>query len=149
MSLANLLDLDDYRVKGGSVDFRGWPVIDTDGVEAGRIEDFIVDTQALVARYVSVALAGVPRTVVLPIGRITLDERGHRVVLNGIPREQLLRLPYLGSNGSDLDQDSGSELETRLFACFFPGEAVAYQHPHFETGPQILLWQEPQDWAEE
>lgn len=136
MALANLLDLAHYRVKAGSVDFRGWPVADTDGVEVGRVEDFIVDTEVLLARYVTLALHSMPRTVILPLARLSVDQTNRRLVLDGIAREQLMRLPYLG--GEDLDEATlaeygeGPDFNRGPVVCFWPGDE-----------PQVPDWEIP------
>jgi sporulation protein YlmC with PRC-barrel domain len=83
--LVPLKDLGDYRVAPGSPDIRGWDVYGSDGQKIGTVRDLIVDARALKARYLMVGLKhslfSRERHVVVPIGRASLDHRGHYVLL--------------------------------------------------------------------
>jgi photosynthetic reaction center H subunit len=45
--LAPMHQLDDYKVADGEPDIRGWSVRTADGRVAGKVDDLIVDTQAM------------------------------------------------------------------------------------------------------
>lgn len=90
MTIARLTELPDYEVAKGGHDIRGWHVFDKTGAKAGVIEDLIVDTDARRVREVLVDLDG--RDMAIPIGAITLDERGHTASINA-SLEEIRRMP--------------------------------------------------------
>ena len=51
-----LRTLHNYRIAEGDPDVRGWEVIGADGGKIGEVDDLLVDTHALKARYLEVAL---------------------------------------------------------------------------------------------
>jgi hypothetical protein len=106
MGLAGLLDLEGYRVKAGSVDARGWPVYDLLDEYVGTIEDLIVDTDVLEARYVQIALDGLSRSIVLALNSLVIEGDRRRVHCPRARKEDLQRLPYIG--GLDRDAETGA-----------------------------------------
>lgn len=114
MALAGLLDLEGFHVAEGSFDARGWPLYDARGELVGIVEDLIVDTDALEARYMQVALHDLARSVVLSVPELQIDARHRRVICPRASKEQIELLPYIG--GTDLDAPS----ERRLVAAFAP-----------------------------
>ncbi len=114
MALAGLLDLEGYHVAQGSVDARGWPLYDARGDLVGTIEDLIVDTEAMVARYMQVALHDLARSVVLSVPELQIDARHEVVICPRASKDQIEMLPYIG--GSDLNEGQ----ERRLVAAFAP-----------------------------
>ena len=51
-----LRTLHNYRIAEGDPDVRGWEVLGADGGKIGEVDDLLVDTQALKARYLEVTL---------------------------------------------------------------------------------------------
>jgi PRC-barrel domain len=51
-----LRTLHNYRIAEGDPDVRGWEVLGADGSKIGEVDDLLVDTHALRARYLEVAL---------------------------------------------------------------------------------------------
>lgn len=114
MTLKGLLDLPDYHVAEGSIDARGWPLVDVSGEAVGRIVDFIVDTDALEARYLLVALDGLFREVVISVKEVDFDARSRQARCRQATAQQIRQLPYLG--GTSLKPED----EQRLYATFIP-----------------------------
>lgn len=90
-TLARLDELDNYEVADGNADIRGWDVRTQDGREVGTVEELIVDTAALKARYMEVKLdrdfAGgdEERWALIPIGTAQLDEKEDEVIVDRVP----------------------------------------------------------------
>lgn len=81
---ARMSELNDYRVSDEDPDPRGWPVVGPDGGTIGRVEDLIVDTQAMKVRYLDITLtdgnaAGSSRARI-PAGRVDLEPDDRMVV---------------------------------------------------------------------
>lgn len=134
MALAGLLDLPNYHVKAGSVDARGWPLFDAKGVYVGQVEDYVVDTEAMEARYIVVALEGLFREVVLPIGSVDFDDMHCRVICREALRAQIENLPYIGGTRLSLEE------ERNLYATFIPGtEEVVYDRREFRPRGVVFL----------
>ena len=114
MTLKGLLDLPDYHVAEGSIDARGWPLLDVSGEAVGRIVDFIVDTDALEARYLLVALDGLFREVVISVKEVDFEARSRQARCRQATAQQIRQLPYLG--GTSLKPED----EQRLYATFIP-----------------------------
>ncbi len=97
--LARLHDLHDYKVAHGDPHVRGWHVKTADGQEAGKVDDLIVDTEAMQVRYLDVELdkktlkLNEDRHVLLPIGDAQLDEHEDEVRLGAMTASQLTALP--------------------------------------------------------
>lgn len=56
--LEPLHQLNDYTVAAGDTDPRGWDVVARDGRRLGRVEDLVVDTAEMKARYLDVSVDG-------------------------------------------------------------------------------------------
>lgn len=123
MALAGLLDLEGFHVAAGSVDARGWPLYDARGELVGHIEDLIVDTEAMEARYMQVALQDLARSVVMSVPELQIDARHRRVICPRASKEQIELLPYIG--GSDLAENQ----ERRFIAAFAPSPEEEIEEP--------------------
>ncbi|MBW3549303.1 MAG: DUF2382 domain-containing protein [Proteobacteria bacterium] len=97
--LARLHDLHDYKVAHGEPHVRGWHVKTADGREAGKVDDLIVDTEAMQVRYLDVELdkktfkLDEDRHVLLPIRDARLDDDEDEVLLGAMTADQLTALP--------------------------------------------------------
>lgn len=90
-SLARLNELDNYEVADGDADIRGWDVRMEDGRKVGKVDELIVDTAALKARYIEVKVekgfAGTDddRWALIPIGTAQFDEKEDEVIIDRVP----------------------------------------------------------------
>jgi photosynthetic reaction center H subunit len=90
-SIARLSELDNYEVADGQADIRGWEVRMQDGRKVGRVDELIVDTVALRARYIEVkvdkAFTGKDddRWALIPIGTAQLHEEKDEVIIDRFP----------------------------------------------------------------
>ena len=97
-NLGRLGDLDECKIADGEPDIRGWSVQTADGREAGKVDDLIVDTQAMKVRYMDVALdrkafgLDEDRHVILPLSNARLDDDRDDVVLGSLTAAQLAAL---------------------------------------------------------
>jgi uncharacterized protein (TIGR02271 family) len=81
---ARLNELVDYRVSAEDPDPRGWTVVDQSAQPLGRVDDLIVDTDAMKVRYLEVDLAGMGSgRARIPTERVDVDRERQRVVLAG------------------------------------------------------------------
>ena len=109
-SLRRLSDAD-YEVAAGEYDVRGWDVVATNDEKIGTVVDLVIDPAAGTVRYLEVnvdrtAVGLEPdRHVLIPIGNGRLDARDKLVVLSGMTRAAITKLPaYTGANvDSDYD----------------------------------------------
>lgn len=97
--VAPLSSLGDFQVARGFPDPRGWDVIASDGMKAGKVQELIVDTGAMHTRYLDVRLDtdiagdGDDRDVLLPVGAVRLDRTDDCIVLDSLSTAQLAALP--------------------------------------------------------
>jgi photosynthetic reaction center H subunit len=95
-SLARLKDLNDYDVAERDEDIRGWDVHTPDGRKVGKVDELIVDTTALKARYMEVKVdkdvAGTDddRWAVVPVGTARLNADSNEVLIDRLPTTALL-----------------------------------------------------------
>lgn len=87
--LKSLSDVSDYRVESGDPDPRGYAIETADGRAIGRVDDLVIDTQAMKVRYLVVDPSGVPgdtssggRHVLVPVADVEVREDTRRVVAN-------------------------------------------------------------------
>jgi uncharacterized protein (TIGR02271 family) len=105
-SLRRLSDAD-FDVAPNEPDIRGWNVVLGNDEAIGEVDELIIDPTAGKVRYLDVELDAATlglnddRHVLVPISSAQLDREEEEVVLTGLNREALLRLPeYDGSNFS-------------------------------------------------
>jgi len=98
-NLARLGELDHCKVADGEPDIRGWTVHSSDGRQCGRVDDLIVDTEAMKVRYMDVELdrKGLDRHedqhVLVPISNARLDERKDDVLLGTLTAGEVAGMP--------------------------------------------------------
>ena len=110
--LARLHEFDDYRVAEGEPDVRGWTVKMPDDRDVGRVQNLIVDLDALEVSYLEVALdreslrLAQPRNVLVPIGLVWLDD-DREIVRLGLGATELIAAPaYDPRSFSELDHQA-------------------------------------------
>jgi sporulation protein YlmC with PRC-barrel domain len=107
--LARLTDLGKYRVASNDADPRGWKVVGGDGERIGEVDELIVDTVELQARYLDcdveeerLELEPLDRHILIPVEQTRLDAGKKRVVVDGIFARDVRGYPVYG--GLPLDQ---------------------------------------------
>ncbi len=112
--LYRLSELNDYEVADRDPDVRGWNVLSSDRKLIGKVNELIVDLDAMKVRYLDVNInneisdAGTDeRHLLIPIGAAELDIRHDRVSVNDIETVTLLKLPSYqgGSISRDYERD--------------------------------------------
>jgi uncharacterized protein (TIGR02271 family) len=112
-NMDRLSSLRDLEVAGDSPDVRGWNVATLNDRPVGRVEDLIVDTREMKARYLLVDLStgdGEPdrspstreERVLVPLDRAHIDESEHLVRLDVVTATALPR--FSGTIGDDYDE---------------------------------------------
>ena len=82
---ARLSELGDYHVSAEDPDPRGWAAIDQSGDALGRVNDLIVDTDAMKVRYLEIEVAGAGASggrARIPADRVDVDTEAQCVVLD-------------------------------------------------------------------
>jgi photosynthetic reaction center H subunit len=132
--MAPLRQLDEFDVAEGDADPRGWAVVAADGRRIGEVDDLVVDTAALRARYLDVELdrgrAGDTggRRALVPVGYARLDDSGRRVLLDAVTSGEASTLPtYDESFGRDYEDRVGRHFESRY------DDERRYHHPRFRA----------------
>jgi uncharacterized protein (TIGR02271 family) len=110
-------DLDNYEVADHDPDVRGWDVISSDSRKIGKVDDLLVDTQAMKVRYLNVEVdkdvrgSDRDRNILIPVGHAQLDEKDDRVFVSGVSASEVRTIPaYEGR----LDREYEDNLRTRF-----------------------------------
>jgi len=109
-SLLRLSDAE-YEVAPAEPDVRGWDVCLADDQKIGDVDDLIIDPTAGKVRYLDVDLDSSAlqlernRHVLVPIAGAQLDTEEEEVLLAGMSREALLRLPDYDGKAFDATYD--------------------------------------------
>jgi len=105
-TLQRLSDAEGLDVAENEPDIRGWNVVLGDGMTIGEVDDLVVDTTAMKARYIDVELdrsaLGLDdaRHAMVPIERADIDTDDKHVVLHGMDRQAVLQLGGLDFDGA-------------------------------------------------
>lgn len=100
--LLPLSEADEYMVREGDPDVRGWRVRSGDGATVGAVDDLIIDTQARRVRYLRVRLgdgSGGGEHVLLPIGLATLHPESDEV---SVPNVTVASISSLERHGGGM-----------------------------------------------
>jgi uncharacterized protein (TIGR02271 family) len=101
---ARISELGDYRVSEEDPDPRGWSVVGRDGTAIGRVEDLIVDTDAMKVRYLDVAVTGAAAAggsrARIPASRVDLEPQ-QRTVITDLSQAELSA--FIGTERSAAD----------------------------------------------
>lgn len=106
--------LDDFEVADGNPDVRGWKVMSADGQEIGRVDQLLVDTDAMKVRYLDVDMkrgmgGAEDRHTLLPIGYAVLDRHTQTVKATNLRAEECPTIPAYGR--AALTQQGAQELD--------------------------------------
>ena len=95
--LRKLSEIHDFTVAAGDPNPRGWDVQASDGTDVGRVNDLVVDTGAMKAKYLDVAVNPVltdsrQRHVLVPTESVAIGprERNLRQISLPVPRESIV-----------------------------------------------------------
>lgn len=119
-----LNQLEDYEVAEGDPDVRGWEVLASDGRSVGRVEELIVDKDALKVRYLEVGLgddlfdsaSGRAGNILIPIGNARLDQADDRIFVDSMDSSGLASLPAF--TAGPITRDYESEIRGRFDSSF-------------------------------
>ena len=89
----------DYEIAEGMTDILGWEITDYTGLIIGKVRDLLFDTNAKKVRYIITILEGDDEGVLIPIGKVQLDEDQNLVIVQDLTLRQLRGLPmYIKDN---------------------------------------------------
>lgn len=119
-----LTQLPDYEVAEGDPDVRGWEVLASDGRSVGRVEELIVDKDAMKVRYLDIGLgndlsesaAGRGGHILVPIGNARLDRADDRIFVDSMGSSDLASLPAF--TAGSITRDYESEIRSRFDSSF-------------------------------
>src|SRR5690606_8622274 len=101
--LARLGDLEQFRVAAEDTDPRGWRVETGDGERIGEVDELIIDTVDMQARYLDcdvaedrLSLEPLDRHILIPVEHSRLDRSKKRVVVDGIFASDVAHYPVYG-----------------------------------------------------
>ena len=77
----------DYKIVEEEPDILGWDIRDSAGLKVGKVRDLLFDTESLIVRYIICNLKDndlnlKEREVLIPLGRVILDQENKTVLLN-------------------------------------------------------------------
>lgn len=103
-NLVKLKDTSDFKIVKEDPDVRGWAVLTADNLEIGKVDELIVDTNAMKVRYMVVDLYDdyaadkIDHNLLLPIGAARLHEKDNKVLVSGIKSTTVLNYPVYRNN---------------------------------------------------
>lgn len=110
---ARLSELDDFRVSDEDPDPRGWSVLGRDGTTLGRVDDLIIDRQAMKVRYLDITVTDTGATGAsrarIPVERVDL-EADQRAVVTDLSQTELAA--FIGGDVSTSQTSTYDELGT-------------------------------------
>jgi sporulation protein YlmC with PRC-barrel domain len=109
---------DEYEVADKHLDVRGWKVLGNRGESIGKINELIVDTEAMKVRYLDVDVDNSltndneNRHVLIPIGVATIDQKDDKVLIPNLDRSMVMKFPSY--SGETVTRDYEHTLLTTL-----------------------------------
>jgi uncharacterized protein (TIGR02271 family) len=123
---ARISELGDYRVSEEDPDPRGWSVVGRDGAAIGRVEDLIVDTDAMKVRYLDVAVTGAATAggsrARIPASRVDLEPQ-QRTVITDLSQAELSA--FLGTERGTSDTTSYEQMASSGRTDAMAGQATS------------------------
>ncbi|HEY8551681.1 MAG TPA: DUF2382 domain-containing protein [Vicinamibacterales bacterium] len=120
---ARLSDLPKHQIARKDPDPRAWDIVDSANVPVGRVEDLVVDLEAMKVRYFDVAGEGGPYRI--PSEHIDLEPSEKRALIRGLERADLGRYSATGHVPSGATSARGEEMGVRRTAAAAAGGAMA------------------------
>lgn len=111
---------EDFEVAHDEPDVRGWDVYAADGRRIGRVEDLLVDADAMKVRYLDVSVEAEyyggegGHRILIPIGYALLDERGGTVEVASLDSGRVRDLPEY--DDGELTERYAEDLEIHFAA---------------------------------
>ena len=104
---AHLVELEGsgFQLDNGMSDIDGWEITDYTGLIIGKVRDFLFDTNAKKVRYIITVLEGDDQEVLIPIGKVQLDEAADLVIVQGLTFRQLRGLPTYTKGNLTTDEE--------------------------------------------
>lgn len=138
-NLVTLKELKNFKVADGDADVRGWKVTSADGIKVGKVDELVIDREAMKVRYLDLHLnkdifdREVDRHLLIPVGIARINRDNDRVMLDETTVSDLLRVPpyapgpitreYERSVRNSLISDSSAPEKDEGF----------YEHDHFDS----------------
>jgi hypothetical protein len=95
----------DFEIAEGMTDILDWEITDETGLIIGKVRDLLFDTNAKKVRYIITILEGDNEGVLIPIGKVDLDEDQNLVIVRNLTFRQLRGLPmYIKDNVTPEDE---------------------------------------------
>lgn len=93
------LEGSDFEIEEGMADILGWEITDSAGLIIGKVRDLLIEPSAKKARYIITIFEGDDQEVLVPIGKVQLDEAQNIAVIQDLTFRQLRGLPvYIKDN---------------------------------------------------
>jgi sporulation protein YlmC with PRC-barrel domain len=93
------LEGSDFEIEEGMADILGWEITDSTGLIIGKVRDLLIDPSAKKVRYIITIFEGDDQEVLVPIGKVQLDEAQNIVIIQDLTFRQLRGLPvYIKDN---------------------------------------------------
>lgn len=130
--VAPLGDLDDWELKDGEPDVRGWDVVTDTGARVGDVNELLADPAARRVRYLDIEVEGIgdasERHIAFPIGAARIDEGAKQVRLGASAQPPMADLPRYPGGAPD------RAYESRVARCFGCDEdrLQRYEHPVYD-----------------
>ncbi len=111
-NLVRLKESSDFKIVKEDPDVRGWAVLTADNLEVGKVDELIVDTNAMKVRYMVVDLYDdyaadkIDHYLLLPIGAARLHEKDNKVMVSGIKSTTVLNYPVYRNNEVTRDYEN-------------------------------------------
>lgn len=124
--------LHEMEVADGDPDVRGWSVVSADGKRIGEVDQLLVDTDAMMVRYLDVEMTdGARRHTLLPIGYAKLDRHTQTVRATTLHAAECAAVPPYGRE--PLTRQGAMELDDHWRA-----RGAAGEEPHLTLSDEQL-----------
>lgn len=137
--LQRLNEMDDYTVASDDPDVRGWKVKGSRGETIGKIDELIVDTEAMKVRYLDIDLDSNfldgenERHLLIPIGAAKVDDDDNNVIIPTLDAALVNKIPAY--NGEPVTRDYEETLITTLspeYNTALHQRENFYENKHFD-----------------
>lgn len=134
--LKPLHELDDFEVHENDPDVRNWDVIGGDGTRIGKVDELIVDPDAMKVRYLNVDVSdnleikGEDKQLLIPIGMAALDEDKNNVFVDALNRDMISTYPRY--TGGPINKKYEIEIQNKLHPGRTANKGSFYEHPSYD-----------------
>lgn len=137
-NLVTLKELKNFKVADGDADVRGWRVTSADGVKVGKVDELVVDREAMKVRYLDVHLnkdifdREVDRHLLIPVGIARVNRETDRVMLDNATVSDLLQVPPYSPGPITRDYER-SVRDSIARDSSQSNDGEFYEHDHFDS----------------